>query len=70
MAKADSDEALNVFSEWFEEDHPAGYYTKSDGYHASWRLRVTNGVGVLRVVMEDMYSLDVEEFEWELNLRS
>lgn len=66
----DTNEALNIFSEWFEEDHPSGYYTRGPGYHHSWRLRVADGVGILRVVMEDMHSLDVEEFEWELTLRS
>jgi hypothetical protein len=70
MTKADGSEALSVFSAWFEEDHPSGYYTRGEGYNHSWSLTVADGVGVLRVVMEDMYSLDVEEFEWELNLRS
>lgn len=66
----DTTEALSIFSTWFEEDHPSGYYTRGEGYSHSWKLTVADGVGVLRVVMEDMYSLDVEEFEWELTLRS
>lgn len=70
MTNAEGTEALNVFSAWFEEDHPAGYYTRGDGYNHNWKLTVEDGVGILRVVMEDMHSLDTAEFEWTLNLRS
>lgn len=66
----DTSEALNIFSEWFDSDHPAGYYIETIGYNHTWKLTVADGVGILRVVMEDVNTLDVEEFEWELNLRS
>lgn len=66
----DADTVMSIFSEWFEEDHPSGYYTRGDGYDHTWTLTVSQGVGILRVVMEDVNTLDVEEFEWELTLRS
>jgi hypothetical protein len=70
MTKADGSEALSVFSEWFEEDHPSGYFTRGEGYNHNWKLTVEDGVGILSVVMEDVNSLDIAEFEWTLNLRS
>jgi hypothetical protein len=66
----DTEEALNVLADWFWEDHPSGYYTRGGGYNHKWTLRVADGVGILRVTMEDVNSLITEDFEWELNLRS
>jgi len=65
----DTTEALNVLADWFWEDHPSGYYTRGDGYDHTWTLTVSKGIGILRVVMEDVNHI-TEEFEWELNLRS
>lgn len=38
-------------------------------FSTSWTFSVSQGVGVLRVVL-DSHGLDSEEFEWTLNLRS
>lgn len=65
-----SSEALDVFSEWFGEDHPSGYLTSDGDYIHRWTLNVADGVGILRVVVEDLMSADTAEFEWSLNLRS
>jgi len=70
MTIDDGNEALSVFSSWFEEDHPAGYLTRGEGYNHSWQFTVARGVGILRVVMEDVNTLDTAEFEWELIPRS
>jgi hypothetical protein len=70
MNKDDATEGLSIFAEWFEEDHPSGYFTRGGGYESNWKLTVEHGVGILSVVLEDVNSLDTAEFEWTLNLRS
>lgn len=60
---------LNVFEDAFNDSFPWGLFDDSTDYDTTWRFEVSQGVGILRVVVEDVNNLVSEEFEWELNLR-
>lgn len=61
---------LEIFSDLFEDYFPFGAEVSPGyDYDTSWSFRVANGVGILKVTLEDVNTLNSEDFEWELNLK-
>lgn len=74
MKKIFPTELLELFETQSEvgfpfEDNFQPYWT-SDGeqYDTKWKFTVAQGVGILRCNLRDVQG-NVEDFEWELNLR-
>lgn len=60
---------LDIFSDIWQSDFPHGLFDgEYDDFDTTWRFTVSEGVGILRVVLEAAGE-DPEEFEWELSLR-
>lgn len=60
---------MQVFGEAFGDSFPYGLFDSGDDYDTTWRFSVSNGVGILSCVVEEIYGENAEDFEWELNLR-
>jgi hypothetical protein len=60
---------LNVFADIWDTDYPHGLFDgEYEDFDTTWSFTVSEGVGILRVVLEAVGEKP-EEFEWELNLR-
>jgi hypothetical protein len=64
---------LDIFEDLFERKFPfgaTGDYAIDPAYDTHWKFNVSEGIGILRCVLEDVNTLELEEFEWELNLKN
>lgn len=74
MKKSFPVELLELFETQSEVGFPFDdfqpYYSASEDqfFDTSWKFSVAEGVGILKCTLRD--GLDVEDFEWELHLKT